>query len=178
LGPYLGEEIRKEATQRGFQILEASEGIRATVIGASQYTVQLSGETIHVPEAADLPVRNLRVFVVHVDWESPVAARAETAIKKTLTERDPEVRGAPFVLAFSSPPFIGYGAVQEMAKGIDNALASLPAEDRPDALVFEQNGPSRGRHLASNGTFCIDEINLSELDFIDVVRWWRGALCR
>jgi ethanolamine utilization protein EutA len=170
LGPYLGEEIRREAAERGLRIFDSSEGIRATVIGASQYTVQLSGETIHIPEGADLPVRNLRVFMVHVDWESPVAARAETAIKKALRERDPEVRGAPFVLAFSSPPFFGYGAVQELAKGIDDALAGLPAEDRPDVLVFEQNvGRVVGGIVSSKWSLpCVDEINLSELDFIDV----------
>ena len=170
LGPYLGEEIRKEAEKRGFKIFDSSEGIRATVIGASQYTVQLSGETIHVPEAAKLPLRNLRVFVVHVDWESPVRARSEIAVKKALSERDPEVRGSPFALAFSSPPFMGYGAVQELARGIDAALASLPAEDRPDALVFEQNvGRVVGGILSSRWNLpCVDEINLSELDFIDV----------
>jgi ethanolamine utilization protein EutA len=170
LGPDLGEEIRKEAKKRGFQIFDSSEGIRATVIGASQYTVQLSGETIHVPEAAKLPVRNLRVFMVHVDWESPVAGRAETAIKKALRERDREVCGAPFVLAFSSPPFFGYGAVQELARGIDEALATLPVEDRPNALVFEQNvGRVVGGILSSKWNLpCVDEINLSELDFIDV----------
>ena len=170
LGPYLGEAIRREANIRGFQIFDASEGIRATVIGASQYTVQLSGETIHVPEAAKLPLRNLRVFVVHVDWEPPVAARSAIAIEKTLKERDPEVRGAPFALAFSTPPFIGYGAVQELASGIDGALQSLPVEDRPDALVFEQNvGRVVGGLLGLKWHLpCIDEINLSELDFIDV----------
>ncbi|HSE89480.1 MAG TPA: ethanolamine ammonia-lyase reactivating factor EutA [Candidatus Binatia bacterium] len=170
LGPYLGEEIRREANKRGFHILDSSEGIRATVIGASQYTVQLSGETIYVPEAANLPVRNLRVFMVHVDWESPIAGRAETAIKEALSERDPEVRGSPFVLAFSSPPFFGYGAVQELARGINDALASLAAEDRPEALVFEQNvGRVVGGILSSKWNLpCVDEINLSELDFIDV----------
>jgi len=170
LGPDLGEEIRREAKKRGFQIFDSSEGIRATVIGASQYTVQLSGETIHVPEAAKLPVRNLRVFMVHVDWESPVAGRAETATKKALRERDREVCGAPFVLAFSSPPFFGYGAVQELARGIDEALATLPVEDRPNALVFEQNvGRVVGGILSSKWNLpCVDEINLSELDFIDV----------
>jgi ethanolamine utilization protein EutA len=170
LGPYLGEEIRKEAEKRGFQIFDSSEGIRATVIGASQYTVQLSGETIHVPEAAKLPVRNLRVFTVHVDWESPVAARSAMAVTKALGERDPEVRGAPFALAFSSPPFIGYGTVQELARGIDQALASLAEEDKPDALVFEQNvGRIVGGILSEKWNLpCVDEINLSELDFIDV----------
>jgi ethanolamine utilization protein EutA len=170
LGPYLGREIRNEAEKRGFQIFEAGEGIRATVIGASQYTVQLSGETIFVPEGAKLPVRNLRVFMVHVDWESPVAERAQKAIEKTMGERDLEVRGSAFVLAFYSPPFLGYGAVQELAQGIDRALAGLAAEDRPTALVFEQNvGRVVGGVVSSKWNLpCVDEVNLSELDFIDV----------
>jgi ethanolamine utilization protein EutA len=170
LGPYLGREIRQEAERREFTVLDSGEGIRATVIGASQYTVQLSGETIHVPEAAKLPVHNLRVFIVQVDWESPVLERAVRAVQKTLDERDPEVRGSPFVLAFSSPPFIGYGAAQDLARGIDQALNSLPADDRPTALVFEQNvGQVVGGVLSSKWSIpCIDEVSLSELDFIDI----------
>ncbi len=170
LGPDLGREIRKEAERRGFQIFDAGEGIRATVIGASQYTVQLSGETIFVPQSAKLPARNLRVFVAQVDWQPPVAGRAEQAVKKLLGERDPEVRGSPFALAFSTPPFLGYGAVQELARGIDRALASLPAEDRPVALVFVQNvARVVGAMLAAKWSLlCIDEVALSELDFIDV----------
>ncbi|HEU4341977.1 MAG TPA: ethanolamine ammonia-lyase reactivating factor EutA [Candidatus Binatia bacterium] len=170
LGPHLGREIRQEAQRRGFQILEAGEGIRATVIGASQYTVQLSGETISVPQGAALPARNLRVFMVWVDWESPVAERTENAVKKAVAERDLEVRESPFVLAFSSPPFMGYGAVQELAKGIDQALTGLPPQDRPSALVFEQNvGRVVGGFVASKWNIpCVDEINLSELDFIDI----------
>ena len=170
LGPYLGREIRKQADVRGFNILDAGEGIRATVIGASQYTVQLSGETIFIPESMSLPVRNLRVFVAQVDWDAPVADRAEAAVKKVLGERDPEVRNAPFVLAFSTPPFVGYGAVQDLAKGIDRALAVLPTEDQPSALVFVQNvGQVVGGMLSAKWNMpCIDEVSLTELDFIDV----------
>ena len=170
LGPYLGREIRKQADVRGFNILDAGEGIRATVIGASQYTVQLSGETIFIPESMSLPVRNLRVFVAQVDWDAPVADRAEAAVKKVLGERDPEVRDAPFVLAFSTPPFVGYGAVQDLAKGIDRALAVLPTDDQPSALVFVQNvGQVVGGMLSAKWNMpCIDEVSLTELDFIDV----------
>jgi ethanolamine utilization protein EutA len=170
LGPYLGRAIREEAEKRGFNILEAGEGIRATVIGASQYTVQLSGETIFIPNSMNLPVRNLRVFVAQVDWEAPVADKTETAVRNILDERDDEVRGSPFVLAFATPAFAGYGAVQEMAKGIDRALETLPAEDRPVALVFVQNiGQVVGGMLSAKWNMpCIDEVSLSELDFIDV----------
>jgi ethanolamine utilization protein EutA len=170
LGPYLGREIKKQADIRGFKILGAGEGIRATVIGASQYTVQLSGETIFIPESMRLPVHNLRVFVAHLDWDAPVSDRAVAAVKKVLDERDPEVRDAPFVLAFSTPPFIGYGAVQDLAKGIDRALTILPKRDHPSALVFGQNvGQVVGGMLSDKWNMpCIDEVSLTELDFIDM----------
>jgi ethanolamine utilization protein EutA len=170
LGPYLGREIKREAEIRGLAILGGSEGIRATVIGASQYAVQLSGETIFIPQTMQLPVRNLRVFVVNVDWQAPVASRAEAAIRRALGERDREVTGEPYVLAFATPPFVGYGAVQELGEGIDCALSVLAQEDRPSALVFGQNfGQVIGNMLSAKWNMpCIDEIALSELDFIDV----------
>ena len=170
LGPALGAAIRGEVERRGFEILEAGEGIRATVIGASQYTVQLSGETIFIPQDLTLPVRNLRVFVAEVDWQAPITERTEAAVRKTLSERDAEVRGAPFVLAFSTPPFAGYGSVQDMAKGIDRAMESLATEDRPLALVFIHNiGQVVGGSLSAKWNMpCIDEVTLSELDFIDI----------
>lgn len=170
LGPYLGRAIRSEAEKGGIPILDAGEGIRATVIGASQYTVQLSGETIFIPQSMSLPVRNLRVFVADVAWQAPVAERTAAAVRKTLAERDEEVRGAPFVLAFTTPPFSGYGAVQEMARGIDAALETISAEDRPVALVFVQNvGQVVGGILSAKWNMpCVDEVSLSELDFIDV----------
>ena len=170
LGPSLGRAIRDEAGNRGFDIVEAGEGIRATVIGASQYTVQLSGETIFIPQSLTLPVRNLRVFVAAVDWQAPVAERTAAAVRKTLAERDEEVRGTPFVLAFSTPPFSGYGAVQEMARGIDRAFETMPSVDRPVALVFVQNvGQVVGGMLSAKWNMpCVDEVSLSELDFIDI----------
>jgi ethanolamine utilization protein EutA len=170
LGPHLGRAIRSEAEKRGFNILDAGEGIRATVIGASQYTVQLSGETIFIPESLTLPVRNLRVFVANVDWQAPVIDRTAAAVRKTLAERDEEVRGTPFVMAFSTPSFSGYGAVQDMARGIDRALETITAEDRPMALVFVQNvGQVVGGMLSAKWNMpCVDEVSLSELDFIDI----------
>lgn len=170
LGPYLGREVRCGAEGRGFRVLEAAEGIRATVIGASQYTVQLSGETIFLPDGVGLPMRNLRVFVVRVSWEPPVAKKTAHAIRAALKGLDPEVRGDPFALVFSSPPFVGYGAVQELAEGIRRALGAVSREERPQMLVFEQNvGRVVGEALAPDLDIpCVDEVGLSELDFIDI----------
>jgi ethanolamine utilization protein EutA len=169
LGPLLGKEARAQAERRDFRILDSNEGIRATVIGASQYSMQVSGETIFIPNPAILPLHNLRVVVVRVSWDAPIAANAEKALRAALAATDPEVRAAPFALVFVSPPFLGYGAAQDVAAGIRAALAPLTIEERPRLLVFEQNiGRVIGETLADFGLPCVDEIALGELDFIDV----------
>ena len=170
LGPLLGKAVREEAEKRGYRIFDSSEGIRATVIGASQYSIQLSGETIFVPRPDNLPLRNLRTFVVQVSWDPPIAERTAEAVRNTLTGLDPEVRGMPFALVFSSPPFLGYGAAQELAEGIRGALLTVSPAARPRMLVFEQNvGRVVGEMLPQEWSIpCVDEISLSELDFIDV----------
>jgi ethanolamine utilization protein EutA len=170
LGRMLGKEVRDQAEKRGYRILDSGEGIRATVIGASQYSMQISGETIFIPEPALLPLRNLRVTTVRVEWEAPIADRAESVVRSALGAIDAEVRGAPFAMTFSSPPFLGYGAAQELAEGIRRALRPLPQTERPRLLVFEQNiGRVIGETLGPALNIpCVDEISLGELDFIDV----------
>jgi ethanolamine utilization protein EutA len=141
------------------------------VIGASQYSMQVSGETIFIPDPKMLPLHNLRVVVVRVDWNAPVAANSEKAIRAALDATDAEVRATPFALVFVSPPFVGYGAAQDLAGGIRAAVAPLPADERPRMLVFEQNvGRVIGESLADFGLPCVDEVALGELDFIDVGR--------
>ncbi len=171
LGPLLGDAARAQAERRGFSLFDSSEGIRATVIGASQYSMQVSGETIFIPDPKMLPLHNLRVVVVRVNWNAPVAANSEKAIRAALAATDAEVRVTPFALAFVSPPFVGYGAAQDLAAGIRAAVAPLPADERPRMLVFEQNvGRVIGESLADFGLPCVDEVALGELDFIDVGR--------
>lgn len=170
LGPYLGQQIRDRAQERDLTILDGREGLRATVIGASQFSLQLSGETIHIPDPGVLPLRNLRVVVVTVQWGDSVAEKTEKTILTTIRSMDPEVRGDPFALAILTPPFLGYGMALELAKGLRRALLSLDSTDRPEALVFGQNiGRVVGEALGDElNILSIDEISLSELDFIDI----------
>jgi ethanolamine utilization protein EutA len=170
LGPLLGKEIRAQAQARGYRILDTGEGIRATVIGASAYSMQLSGETIFIPEPERLPLHNLRITVAPVTWEAPVAERSQQSVAEVLAGRDAEVREAPYALVISSPPFFGYSVAQQLANGIRDALLAVPPDERPKMMVFEQNiGQVVGASLWKDLRLpCIDEVSLSELDFIDV----------
>ncbi|MPZ12825.1 MAG: hypothetical protein GEU73_00085 [Chloroflexi bacterium] len=168
LGPDLGEALTAEAVRRGYEILDATEGIRATVIGAAEYSVQMSGETIFLPDPAKLPMRNLRTFVIPINRSPAVADEVERRIQTVVRERDPEVTGDPFAVFISTPPFSGYALAHELADGINRGLSSLDPDERPDLMVFEQNFGQLIGKMLSPGIPCIDEVRLSELDFIDV----------
>ncbi|CAN0420605.1 unnamed protein product, partial [Phaeothamnion confervicola] len=58
LGPLLAAEIRARVDAFCPRLEPSNEGIRATVVGASQYTIQLSGSTIYVSPLEALPLRN------------------------------------------------------------------------------------------------------------------------
>ena len=65
----LAAEIGSQLGKRSkMTVVDPGQRIRATVIGASQFTVQVSGKTIYLPEANVLPVHN--VPVVHVGYRS------------------------------------------------------------------------------------------------------------
>ena len=59
LGPALARAILNRVECWGPRIAPPEQGIRATVVGASQYTVQVSGSTIFVEPADTVPLRNV-----------------------------------------------------------------------------------------------------------------------
>ena len=63
VGPQLAAEVRARLTDWGPQLTRPEARIRATVIGASQFTVQVSGKTIYLPDLGVLPVRNVPVGI-------------------------------------------------------------------------------------------------------------------
>src|SRR5207247_3369442 len=61
LGPLIADEIHRRIPALGMLVMEPTARIRATVIGASQYTIQVSGNTIFITPEDAVPVRNVPV---------------------------------------------------------------------------------------------------------------------
>src|SRR3970282_1693748 len=61
LGPLFAAEIHRRMAELGLLVMEPNARIRATVIGASQYTVQVSGNTVFISPEDAVPVRNIAV---------------------------------------------------------------------------------------------------------------------
>jgi ethanolamine utilization protein EutA len=164
LGPALGHSLAAWSARFGSLVLEA-EGIRATVIGASQYTLQVSSDTIYVSDPALLPMHAVPAVPVHVNVQDDAPAIA-AAIRQALRTR---AREGPMALAFGEV-VATHPALLNLARGI----ASGAAGHRPLVCVFQGDvGLLVGRLLRaecgwSGGLAVIDGISLGDFDFLDL----------
>ena len=81
LGPRLATRIAERTRAWGPDVRTPRQGIRATVIGASQYTVQISGSTIFVSDLDVLPLRNLPTILPRLTLADETI-RAGTGIRR------------------------------------------------------------------------------------------------
>ncbi|MBI4285519.1 MAG: ethanolamine ammonia-lyase reactivating factor EutA, partial [Chloroflexi bacterium] len=88
LGPLLAEAIRRRVPSLGLTVGESAEGLRATVVGASQYTVQVSSSTIFLSRKDLLPIRDLLVVTPSLEGLEPSAEGVARAIQNAFTRFD------------------------------------------------------------------------------------------
>ena len=176
LGALLGEEIRRRVDQWGVRLEKPAEGIRATVIGASQYTTQVSGSTIFVSPLGTLPLRNIPVIApqLALDGETIEASAISEAIKAVLARLDlvePDGPVAVFV------PWRGSATFQRLdafCRGVAGGLASRVAKRLPIVLAGDGDvGGLIGIHFREemklgNPIVSIDGLELKEFDYIDI----------
>lgn len=87
----LAEYIQRASSSRRIDVpvMDPGQGIRAPVIGASRFSVRLSGKTIHLSDKARLPVRNVPVvFPAHALGRDFHAAGVAAAIAAALPRID------------------------------------------------------------------------------------------
>jgi ethanolamine utilization protein EutA len=172
LGRLFGEAIRRRLAthQLGPCLVAADEGIRATVIGAAQYTVQVSGSTIFHPGPDGLALRNLPVFPIRLTG-SLTAASVEAAVRGALDGHDPAVLAGPIALAIRWGVGTSYEELRALGEGLVSALGRRPA---PLVLAFDRDiARNVGRLMteelgAGPGLVAVDELELSGFDYIDV----------
>lgn len=155
-------------------VIEPSERIRATVIGASQFTVQVSGKTIYLPDAGVLPVHNVPVVHLGLDLSGdidPDRVAAACARAAGLLDLTPQARVA---LAFTFAGMPEYPRLLAMAQGIMRFAAPVGRRDELLVLMIDGDiGKGLGRiihrELKLEGRLVsIDGVQLRELDFVDI----------
>jgi ethanolamine utilization protein EutA len=174
LGKYLSKEIRLQIKEKGIIIHEPTELIRATVIGAGQYTLQVSGVTTHVSDIDILPLHNLPVVEPKFDSKEITENNVQDAIKKSLALFD--IIEGDDIVALSFRGAIGgsYSGLTTFSKGVAKALPNTIRKEKPVVMIFDRDvGNSVGNvmlreTIATKNIISIDEIIVEEGDFIDI----------
>ena len=127
------QELRARSTELGAPILETPGGIRATVIGASQYTIQVSGSTIFLSPLDVVPVRNIPVVMPHFPWHEDDfdADTVSHVIRDALRRFDLLDAASPVALAAQWEGSATYGRIKAFCAGAVDAMhATWPMATR------------------------------------------------
>jgi ethanolamine utilization protein EutA len=156
-------------------VWDPGQGIRATVIGAAQFSVQTSGSTIHVTQPETLPLYNLPVLSLKFDAASDIdPAAVAGAVRAALAEADRVDGDGPVALAF---PWKGdplHSRMRAVAQGLAAALPKTVASGQPVVLLIDGDvGKSLGRILhfetaVGANVFAIDGVQLKGFDYVDI----------
>ena len=176
LGALLAQDIRARVESSGPKLEPSTEGIRATVIGASQYTTQVSGSTIFVSPMEALPLRNVPVIAPNLPLDGEVidAAAVASATKGALRRLDLGEGDTPVAVFV---PWRGSATFQRLdafCRGVVEGLADVLAKGHPLVLVGDGDvGGLLGIHLReemriTNAILSVDGLELKDFDYIDI----------
>jgi ethanolamine utilization protein EutA len=174
LGPRLAVHARDRlAAAFGVPVEPAAEQLRATVVGLSQFTVQVSGDTIFVDERDPLPLRNLPVVTIRSDSQ-PVAEEVAEQVRLALRHHELDPAEQPLALSVHWQGRPIFAALEALAAGISQALGSAAAAGHPLVVCVSQDcarglGHLLARTVAPAGrVVCVDGLELAEFDFVDI----------
>jgi ethanolamine utilization protein EutA len=170
----LADELAGRLSRRsGLPLIDPGQRIRATAIGASQFTVQVSGKTIYLPDPYVLPVRNVPVVHVTMDAEDLDRERISAELRSGLDEIGLDGTGA-VAIAFTWPGDPDHARLSAAGQAILSALRPLRDDIKLLVLAIDGDiGKTFGRLLHRElhwpgKLICIDGVELHALDYIDV----------
>jgi len=155
-------------------IVDAGQRIRATVIGASQFTVQVSGKTMYRTGDKGLPSHNIPV--AHLGRIVPEAIDPDeiaAAFRASADRQDRDIN-QPLALAFTWNGMPEYQRLHAMAKAIKAFAAPTGRREELLVLVIDGDvGQTLGRILDRElqigpNLISLDGVQLKELDFVDL----------
>ncbi len=178
LGRRLGQEIRNLLCKDEFpyELYDAKECIRATVIGASEHSVQVSGNTIFMTDMDLLPKRNLQVLRPDYILDEIIdPKKLAKSIKDHFKRFDLQEGEKEVVLAFSWQGNPEYQRLCQLAEGIKLGLSETIKSGKSIYIVLDGDIAHTLGYIIKeelgfieNDVLVVDGISLKDFDFIDI----------
>ena len=176
LGPLLGAAIRRRVPALGMTLAGSQEHIRATVIGASQYTVQLSSSTVFVSRESLLPQADLQVVPARLpaDPAQLTASSVKNAILQAFVRLDitPQDLQRRYAVALLGPVVPNRVSIKALCGGIIAALG--PMSRSPWTIILSADVAGlvgsilKEEEKVPQEVIVIDGITVGAFDFIDL----------
>jgi ethanolamine utilization protein EutA len=171
IGPVLGRNMREYLKNLPKDVLrEPIEGIRATVIGAGEYTIQASGNTSYVSNEKALPVHGLKVIQAPIREGESVSEALKQSLRKFDLPRF--TSGLALSLTVSGVP--DYQSVKRIAQGVAEILKEADDPKCPLYLTLDLDiakslgGMLRDELKVTRDIIAVDGIEVGDLDYIDI----------
>ena len=180
MGRRLGQAIRRRVDSGAlpWPLLPAGECIRATALGASEYSVQLSGNTSYISKPGELlPRRNLQVLQPSYVCEEVIdAGLLAKAIRAHFTAFDLIEGEGEVALALRWLGAPSYERISAFAEGIRHGLATTIERKKPIYIMLDGDVAQtlgailREELLVESEILAIDGVVLRDFDYIDLGR--------
>ena len=178
LGRRLGQALKARLDRMPGRLLPAGECIRATAFGASEYSVQLSGNTVYVSEPGVLlPRKNLQVLQPPAQLDAAIdPAQLAAAICAHFEAFDVVEGETEVALAFKWRGEPSFERLSNLARAVALSLASTIRQEKPIYLILEGDvAQTIGAILKEDWglrspVLVLDGVALRDFDYIDLGR--------
>jgi ethanolamine utilization protein EutA len=180
MGPRLGRAIRERIAAGAFPwpVLPAGECIRATALGASEYSVQLSGNTSYISSPGTLlPRRNLQVLQPPFEAGEVIdSEKLAAAIRNHIVAFDLQGSDREIALALRWTGMPAHERLLAFAEGIRRGLSDRLTGKQPVFIMLDGDVAQTLGHIlrdeleVESELLVIDGVVLWDFDYIDLGR--------
>ncbi len=176
IGGYLAEEIIQLVEKYHLPLLEPDNKIRATVIGAGAFSLSISGSTCYYDEAIELPLENIPVVPISLDYKELLNEEKKDDLKKRI-----DLALNNFNLVESEDLFALYfkdimlrTVLVPLAKNIEEAFFNSIKNNKLILIILGGDGGKmlgltiKHETAIKTNLFCLDELQLEAGDWIDI----------
>ena len=179
VGPLLGKTLREKLARCGAELRWGEETIRATVVGAGAYSVEVSGSTVFY-RGVTFPLKNLPVIALTEEQERSGTAEFIRAVREQLSWLSAGEEPVQAALCLHGERAPTYERVQKCAEQIlEGLLPMRKAGHFPVVLLREDMAKALGQAMARKNPgplLVLDGIAAGLGDYVDIAAPAAGGL--
>ncbi len=176
IGGYLAQAIHSLLIEHQLSLIEPKNKIRATVIGAGAFSLSISGSTCYADPSLELPLNNLPVVPLKLNYTQFVFDGSEVYLKEIIDQalRNFNLIEGEDLFALYFEDFVNQSALIPLAKALAYSFPHSIQTNHPIVLILEKDGGKvlgltlKRETAIRQNLLCLDELMLAAGDWVDI----------